>query len=479
MASTPMPQRTRPTPRDPLVREAALTFLGLVAVMATAIAVYETDPHMPMLIGAAFAALMAIRLGHRWRAIEKMMFDGIYRALQAVVILMLIGVLIGVWLLSGVVPSMVYYGLAILTPGIFLLASTLICSITSLATGTSWGTAGTVGIALMGIAAGLGVPLPMAAGAIISGAYFGDKMSPLSDTTNLAPAMAGTDVFTHIKFMARPTGVAYVVTLGVFAVLGTRVSTDSNTGPDMVLQMRAALDAQFTITPWLLLPPAIVLGLMAFKVPAIPGIVGGIVAGGILAPIFQGADFGELLVVGYSGFGASTGVEAVDELLTAGGVTSMFYAVSLTLFAMMFGGIVEGTGQLRVLVTSMLHRVKSGPGLIAATMGTCVASDVTMPEQYISVVVPGRMYAEVYHDRGYHPKMLSNALESSGTVLSVLVPWNTCGIFMYTTLGVPVLEYAPYAVFNYLTPVVTLLLAFVGVTIARRATTIEEPSVSQ
>ncbi|HAS72788.1 MAG TPA: Na+/H+ antiporter NhaC, partial [Clostridiales bacterium UBA8960] len=202
--------------RKPYFYEALLSFGGLMLVMAVGIAVFEANPHIPMLIGTAFASVIALKIGYKWKAIEESMFDGIRQALQAVVILAIIGVLIGVWILSGVVPSMVYYGLNILTPQIFLVATLLICSVTSLATGTSWGTAGTIGIALMGIASGLGIPAPIAAGAIISGAYFGDKMSPLSDTTNLAPAMAGTDVFTHVKFMLKPTLIAYSIAIVFF-----------------------------------------------------------------------------------------------------------------------------------------------------------------------------------------------------------------------------------------------------------------------
>lgn len=460
--------KTQAHPRDPHMWEAVFVFLLLIAVMVVAIAVFEANPHIPMLLGAGFGALMAMRLGWTWVDVETMMYDGVRQAMQAIVILAVIGILIGVWLLAGVVPTMIYYGLGILNPSIFLVVTVLICSVTSLATGTSWGTAGTIGIALMGIGLGLGVPAPMAAGAVISGAYFGDKLSPLSDTTNLAPAMAGTDVFTHVKFMLRPTGVAYVLSLVVFGVLG--LTTDTGAGGDLsvVNELKSALAAQFTISPILLLPPLVVILLMAFKVPAIPGITAGIFAGAICAPIFQGASFGDLLTVGYDGFTAETGVKAIDELLDAGGLTGMFYSISLTIFAMMFGGIVEGTGQLRVLVAPLLRRVKSAPGLIGATMGTSVVSNITMPEQYISVVVPGRMYAKVYEERGYHPKMLSNALESAGTVLSPLVPWNTCGVFMLSVLGVSTFQYAPYAVFNYLTPLATLALAYLGVTVAFR-----------
>jgi NhaC family Na+:H+ antiporter len=419
-----------------------------------------------MLIGTAFAAVMALKIGYSWSAVENSMFEGIRQALQAIVILAIIGVLIGVWLLSGVVPTMIYFGLKVLSPKIFLVATVIICSITSLATGTSWGTAGTIGIALMGIAQGLGIPAPIAAGAVISGAYFGDKMSPLSDTTNLAPAMAGTDVFTHVKFMLRPTLISYAVALTVFFVVGMRFGGD-NVDMTAIQVMKTALENSFNLNPILMLPPVVVIVSISRKVPAIPGIFIGIIMGAIMAPIFQGSNFGDILSASYSGFESATGIESVDNLLTAGGLTNMMYSISLTLIAMMFGGIMERTGQLEVIVDKLLGMVNSVSGLIALTIATCIGSNMTMPEQYISIVVPGRMYAQAYKDKGLHPKTLSNALESAGTLTSSLIPWNTCGAFLYGVLGVPTIMYAKWAVFNYTMPIVVIALSFIGVTVAK------------
>lgn len=447
--------------RAPYLWEALLTFGLLIAVMGTAILYYEADPHIPMLIGTLFAAIMATRLGFHWNDIEKSMLDGIYQALQAVIILSIIGVLIGTWILSGVVPSMIYYGLAILKPNIFLVATVLICSLTSLATGTSWGTAGTIGIALMGIAKGLGVPPEIAAGAIISGAYFGDKLSPLSDTTNLAPAMAGTDVFTHIKGMIPATIVAYGATLVISLFMGFRLV--SGTGDVSAIDaIREGISASFTISPLLLLPPLAVIVAIALKVPAIPGITLGIIIGGALGAIIQGAHLGDLLTAAFDGYVSQTGVEMIDELLTAGGLMGMMYSISLTIIAMMFGGIMEATGQLEVIVNSIIHRIKRTGTLVATTIATGIFSNATMPEQYISIVVPGKMYAKAYRERGIHPKVLSNALESGGSVTSALIPWNTCGAFMYSVLGVNALQYGRYAFFNYLTPIVVIAFAYMN-----------------
>ncbi|CAH2214801.1 Na+/H+ antiporter NhaC [Tepidibacter aestuarii] len=447
------------------IYEALLSFGFLMVVMGIGIAVFEANPHIPMLIGTAFAAIIALKIGYKWKDIEESMFDGIRQALQAIVILAIIGVLIGVWLLSGVVPSMIYYGLKILSPKIFLVATMIICSITALATGTSWGAAGTIGIALMGIAQGLGIPAPIAAGAIISGAYFGDKMSPLSDTTNLAPAMAGTDVFTHVKFMMKPTMISYSIALIVFGIVGMKFGNNSVDTSSIQL-MKDGLEGAFKISPVLLLPPLLVIVSIAKKMPAIPGIFLGIILGAVLAPIYQGANFGDILNVSYDGYVSQTGIESIDGLLTAGGLMNMMFSISLTLIAMMFGGIMERTGQLEVIVDKLLKGIKSAQGLIALTVATCIGSNMTMPEQYIAIVLPGRMYAQAYKKMGLHPKTLSNALESSGTVTSALIPWNTCGAFLYGVLGVPTLMYFKWAVFNYTMPLVVIILSFVGVTVA-------------
>lgn len=454
-------------PRKPKLFQALLTFGILIVVMAASIIIYEVDVHVPMFIGVIAAAIMALYLGYDWDTIETAMKDGIYRALQAVIILAIIGILIGVWIVGGVVPAMIYYGLKLLSPGIFLIAALLICSITSLATGTSWGTMGTMGLALMGIALGLGIPAPMAAGAIISGAYFGDKMSPLSDTTNLAPAMAGTDVFTHVKFMMLPTAVVYGICLVAFGIMGAMHAAGADADTSAVAEMSNGLSSMFNINPLLLLPPVLVIVVVAMKVPAIPGITIGILAGAVVGLIFQpGLNLGDLLGCGMNGFTSESGIEAVDSLLSSGGLINMMYSISLTIIAMMFGGIMEATHQLEVIVGKVMRFGRTPGSLVTLTQVTCLFSNMTMPEQYISIVVPGRMYAQTYRDMGLHAKSLSNALESTGTVTSALVPWNTCGVFILGVLGVSTFEYFPYAMFNYLMPIVVSIMAYAGLTVA-------------
>ena len=463
-----MNRKTTEKPRTAKIHHALITFAVLVAAMAIGIMVYHVDVHIPMFIGVIAAACMALFLGYDWNTIETSMKDGIYNALQAVIILAIVGILVGVWILGGVVPAMIYYGLKLLSPSIFLIAAMLICSITSLATGTAWGTLGTMGLALMGIAVGLGVPAPMAAGAIISGAYFGDKMSPLSDTTNLAPAMAGTDVFTHVKFMILPTAISYGISLVLFAVLGFTVGSANGDAMDMsaVQDMSEGLMSTFNISPILLIPPLIVIVSVALKVPAIPGITLGIISGAVVGIIMQpSATFGGMLDAGMNGFVSESGVEAIDTLLTSGGLVSMMSSISLTILAMMFGGIMERTGQLDVLVSKIVHIAKSPASLVLTTEATCILSNAVMPEQYISIVVPGRMYADVYREKDLHPKTLSNALESAGTVSSALIPWNTCGVYILGVLGVSTFEYFPYAFFNLLMPVVVAIMAYMGITV--------------
>lgn len=467
--------------------EALISFLGLIVVMAVGIMVYKVDPHIPMFIGVIIAACVSLYIGYSWNEIEESMINGISKAMQSILILAIIGILIGVWMVSGVVPSMIYYGLNILSPKIFLPATLVICSITSLATGTSWGTAGTMGIALMGIAQGLGIPAPITAGAVISGAYFGDKMSPLSDTTNLAPAMAGTDVFTHVKFMLKATVLTYVITMVAFTVMGMQYGSGS-AELTSIAKMQTAIAAEFNVSPLLLLPPVVVILSIAKKMPAIPGITLGIVVAAIMCPIFQGAhsNFGDILSCGMYGFESdiaqvmaeagtpdfltSEEIASIDKLLSKGGLMNMMFSISMTIIAMMFGGIVEMTGQMEVIVNNILKLVRSDAGLVVATEATCILSNCTMPEQYISIVVPGRMYAKSYQERGLHPKTLSNALESAGTVSGALIPWNTCGVYMSETLGLPLYGaggYVPYAIFNYLMIIITAVLAFAGVTVAR------------
>ena len=451
--------------RDPYVWEALISILALIISISLAIIKYEADAQIPILIGVLAAALIGLRAGYPWKEIEKGMLDGIANSLQAIIILLIIGILIGVWILSGVVPTLLYYGLKILHPKIFLPAAVIICSITSLATGTSWGTTGTIGIALIGIGSGLGFPLPVVAGAVLSGSYFGDKMSPLSDTTNLAPAMVGTDLYTHIKHMAYTTGVSYGLTLVIEFILSF-IYGGGKADVESLNQILDGLSVQFSITPLLLLPAVVVMVLAFKKIPAIPGITMGILSAVILGIIFQGNNFGDILSASFAGYVSNTGVGAVDNLLTKGGLESMLYTISIVLCAMMFGGIMERTNQLRVIVNTVLKKAQSTGSLITATVLTAIAGNLILCDQYMSIVMTGKMYAQSFHDRGLHPKNLSRAVEDSATVTANLVPWNTGGAYNSATLGVPTIAYLPWNFFCWLSPLVTMTYGWLGITIA-------------
>ena len=450
--------------RDPYLWEALVSIIGLIVFISLAILRYETDPHVPILLGVFVAAVIGLRAGFSWKEIETGMLNGITNSLQAIVILAIIGILIGVWILSGVVPTLLYYGLKILHPSIFLPATLIICSITSLATGTSWGTAGTIGIALIGIGEGLGFPLPVVAGAVLSGAYFGDKMSPLSDTTNMAPAMVGTDLYTHIKHMSYTTGVSYGITLVIEIVMGFFYG-GGQANLEKVNQILTGIDAQFSINPLLLIPPVIIIVLAFRKIPAVPGIVIGILSAGILGVIFQGNNFGSLLSAAYGGYSSSSGVEAVDNLLTKGGFESMMYTVSLVICAMMYGGIMEKTNQVRVVVNVILKKAESTGSLITATVLTAIGANLILCEQYMAIVLTSKMYAQSYKDKGLHPKNLSRAVEDSATVTANLVPWNSGGAYMTATLGVPTIAYLPFNFFCWISPIVSILYGWLNITI--------------
>ena len=450
--------------RDPYLWEALISILGLIVFISLAILRYETDAHVPILLGVFVAAVVGLRAGFTWKEIETGMLNGITNSLQAIVILLIIGILIGVWILSGVVPTLLYYGLKILHPSVFLPATLIICSITSLATGSSWGTAGTIGIALIGVGEGLGFPLPIVAGAVLSGAYFGDKMSPLSDTTNMAPGMVGTDLYTHIKHMAYTTGVSYAITLIIEIVLSFFYG-GGEANLESVNQILSGIDAQFSVNLLLLIPPAIVMLLAFRRIPAVPGIVIGILSAGILGAIFQGNTFGGLLSAAYGGYTSSSGIEAVDNLLTKGGLESMMYTVSLVICAMMYGGIMEKTNQLRVVVNVILQKAQTSGSLITATILTAIGSNLILCDQYMSIVMTGKMYAQSYKDKGLHPKNLSRAVEDSATVTANLVPWNSGGAYMTATLGVPTIVYLPFNFFCWISPIVSMLYGWFNITI--------------
>ncbi len=471
--------------KEPALWQAFLPILVLIFLLATNVILFGVDAtagpnQIAMLLAAGMAAIIAFQLGYRWDEIEVSIVRSISSAMGAILILMVIGSLSGTWLLSGIVPAMIYYGLNILNPTIFLFAACVVCCIVSLATGSSWSTVATVGIALLGIGKTLGISEPVIAGAIISGAYFGDKMSPLSDTTNLAPAMAGTDLFTHVRYMVNTTAPTLTITLIIYLVWGFTLDTSAlATDTDAVLK---TIDQTFNLNPLLFVVPALVLIMIVRKMPALPALLIGSLLGGICAVIFQpqivnqasgiGNNFIKSSFMGVMkamaiGTTISTDNKMISELLTSGGMYGMMNTIWLIICAMTFGGTMESCGMLKKIADQIIKFANSTGSLVASTAATCIFFNLTASDQYMAIAVPGRMYADTYRKRGFKPELLSRTLEDAGTVTSVLIPWNTCGATQARVLGVSTWSYAPYCFFCIISPLMTIFQAYINYKIRR------------
>ncbi|PAE86694.1 Na+/H+ antiporter NhaC [Shouchella clausii] len=447
---------------------ALLPLITMITAMAVTIVGLEGDPHIPLMIGTAVAALMAMKAGFKWNEIEESMYKGIKLALPAVVIIILVGLTIGAWIGGGIVATMVFYGLKIMSPSFFLVSICVICAAVSLSIGSSWSTMATIGVAGMGIGLSMGIPAAMVAGAVISGAYFGDKLSPLSDTTNLAAGLTGTDLFEHIKCMLVSTIPALLISLIVYWFLG-RNEVEGNTASFADIERTmASLQENFVLSPWLLIVPLAVIVLVMFKVPAIPALGVGIVLGFFSQIYVQGDAWSIAVSTLQNGYVIDTGNHMIDELFNGGGMEAMMYTVSLTIVAMTFGGVLENTGMLQAIVQQILKWAKTAKRLIITTVLSSFATNVSCSEQYISIVVPARMYAKSYEDQQLHSKNLSRAVEDGGTLTSVFVPWNTCGVFIFATLGVHAFQYAPYAILNFTVPLLSIILTLLGKSIIYR-----------
>lgn len=474
-----MEQVTQKTPPNPslwlsLAPGAFLLFLLILNVSLFGDDASGGANQLALLLAAMLAGVIGrFVLKLDYRDLERRAIKSIVLAMEAVIILFIVGALIAMWIAGGIVPAMICYGIKMLNPNVFLLVACLVCSVVSLAIGSSWSTMGTVGVALLGIGRALGFPAPLVAGAIISGAYFGDKMSPLSDTTNLAPAVAGTELFTHIRHMLYTTVPAYTLTLAAFAGVGL-FYRGGEYDPAAAGDIAVAIEAHFRIHWLLLLAPAAVILIVACRVPAIPALVAGALMGGVAALVFQshlfaggGGAYRDLCTAAYGGYALETGNGLVDELLSGGGMANMTDTVILILMAMLFGGMMEATGMLPRIGRSILRLARGARSLIATTIGSCILFNLTASEQYLSIVIAGRMMRGAYEDRRLHPCNLSRALEDGGTVTSVLVPWNTCGAFASGVLAVGTLSYLPFCFFNLLCPVVAVTMAGMGLAIKR------------
>lgn len=426
---------------------------------------FRQSPHVALVFTSAVVAALSRLRGVSWEKTLSSMTASIASTLPAVLLLMAVGMLIGTWLQAGIVPTLIVYGFSIISPSYFLFTACFVASIVSLATGSSWSTAGTVGLAMMGLGEGMGVPAPMTAGAIISGAYFGDKMSPLSDTTNLAPAVAGSDLFTHVRHMVYTTGPSWVIALAAYFFIGIFSSWGhAGAGAQSIVE---PIRAHFTISPLLLLPPVLVVALVATRRPALPSIVFGVLLGMLFAMWFQDASWQSVLETAKKGFHLQTGNTQLDDLLSRGGLDNMMDTVALILCAVSFGGAMEAAGFLETITHAILRLVHGTGSLVLVTILTAIGMNIVAGDQYIAIVLPGRMYKKTYESLGLAPENLSRALEDSGTLTSPLVPWNTCGAFMTATLGISPLAYLPWAFLNWFNPLVSIFYGFSGLTMRR------------
>jgi len=449
----------------------------LVALLFASVTLFGSDAsygpnQVALIIASAATMLVGWRRGMSWQSIQEGMVAAITVSIMPMMILLSVGAVIGSWIISGTVPGMIYYGVQLLDPELFYAASALICALASLSLGSSWTVAGTLGVGLMGIATTYSLSPAVTAGAVISGAYFGDKLSPLSDTTNLAAAAVGVDLFEHIRNMLWTTLPAFMAALAVFALIGSEGATT----PENIATIRNALANQFAISPWVLSPLALMLVLVYWRVPAYPAILICTLSGALYAAFFQPdivrtlalaahPDSPAPLIQGlwmalFSGYQSPEGMGELGRLLDKGGLASMLNTIFLILTAMTFGGMLDSTGILRQLLDQVLKGVKRTGDLILATVSGGIITNVLAADQFLAITLPGRLFTPAYDDRGLNRLSLSRTLEDSATLTSALIPWNTCGAFMSATLGVATFDYAPYALFNLICPVLAVIFGY-------------------
>ena len=471
--------------KSPTILQALFPIIFLVVLLTINVSVFGDDAllgsiQIVLILSSAVASIIAFNLGFTWLEIQKGIVKSINSSIPSILILFLVGSLAGSWLLSGIVPAFIYYGIQILNAKIFLFAACIICIVVSMATGSSWTTSATIGIALIGIGRALDISDGLVAGAILSGAYFGDKMSPLSDTTNLAPAMAGSDLISHIKYLSLTTVPSIIISLIIFIILGLNIS--DNIGSNNAEIISNSILDKFYISPILFIVPLVVIILIYNKIKAVPALFVGVILGSVFALIFQSnlvlevsnsssnswkALFSGTMISLYGSISIDASNEMVSKLLSSSGMFGMLDTIWLVICAMIFGGVMEKAGFLKKIISIILNKIKSTGSLISSTAGTCIFFNLTASDQYISIVVPGKMYSSIYKEKGLAPENLSRTLEDSGTVTSVLVPWNTCGAYHASVLNVATLTYLPFCFFSLISPIMTILFAYLRIKIKK------------
>jgi len=473
--------------KSPTIFQALFPIIFLVVLLIINVSVFGDDAlsgsmQIVLILSSAVASIIAFNLGFTWLEIQKGIVKSINSSIPSILILFLVGSLAGSWLLSGIVPAFIYYGIQILNAKIFLFAACIISIVVSMATGSSWTTSATIGIALIGIGRALDISDGLVAGAILSGAYFGDKMSPLSDTTNLAPAMAGGDLISHIKYLSLTTLPSIIISLIIFIILGLNIS--DNIGLNNAEIISNSILEKFYISPVLFIVPLVVIILIYNKIKAVPALFVGVILGSAFALIFQSnlvlevsdsssnswkALFSGTMISLYGSISIDSSNEMVSKLLSSSGMFGMLDTIWLVICAMIFGGVMEKAGFLKQITSIILNKIKSSGSLISSTAGTCIFFNLTASDQYLSIVVPGKMYSSIYKEKGLAPENLSRTLEDGGTVTSVLVPWNTCGAYHASVLNVATLTYLPFCFFNLISPIMTILFAYLKIKIKRIA----------
>ncbi len=457
------------TKKQPSFAAAAVVCFGTLLILAGGILIFGIGVHVLLILALMLTGAVSYSYGYSSTEMIDGMKNSLSRATPAMIIFILIGTIIGSWIHAGTVPALIYYGLEFINAQYFLPMGLVICSLTSLATGTSWGTIGTMGIALMGRGMGLGISPPLIAGMIISGAYFGDKLSPISDTTNLSAASAETNLYDHIVAMLYTTVPTYVICLIIYTALGYGFTAEANINLAQVTQIQRILDEKFNLNLIVLLPMLALLVMMVIKINAIPAMLLTTLLATLISLIFQNSSLTEALTAINDGYTQESGIKMVDDILLRGGVQSMMWTFSMVYLALCLGGVLEKAGYLTVLVEKIVTRIKSAANLVTLVISTTFLSNVATSSNYMSIILNGSIYRKVFEEAGLKRRMLSRLLEEGGTQTAALIPWNAAAAFAAGTLGVSTLSYLPYSFLNYLNPLLSILLAYLGIFIFRVA----------
>jgi len=456
---------THPKTRKPHLIVALIPLVSMGILLGVGYGVYQIRPQVLLIAAAFLTGCLGIILRFKWRDMEEGIVDSIHKAMPAILIMLCVGVLIGSWIACGTIPMVIFYGLKLISPKFFLVTACFVCSVTSLATGTSWGTIGTLGVAFMGIAMGLGIPLGPAAGAIVAGAYFGDKMSPFSDVTNLAPVAAGSNLFDHIKHMMWSAAPAWFIGLFVYFLVGLRYGGKIVESKDVTI-ITETLKGSFRFNIFLLLPMVVVFYFAATKKPTIPGMLLSSFVAGILAVVFQGATVPEVAAAMNTGFQANTGVVLVDQLISRGGLMSMMETQLVAFTAFSFGGIMQRTGMLAVVLDAVMRFVNKVWSIVLTTIISCIVTALVTGSSYLSMIIPGELLAPVYKKKNLAAKNLSRIIEESGAIIVPLIPWSMAGVYITGTLGVPTFSYLIWAIMNYVAVIILAVFGFTNFTMA-------------